>query len=101
MPPKPHPLRSTIAKLLREGLLHREISERLDVGEPLVGKVARLERLTRGRGGQGPRAGSHRTDILTLAAEQVAPGEIALNLGCSRRLVEIYLLEQRRDQDTN
>ena len=95
MPPQPHPQRAAIAQLLREGLTHPEIAARLNVGVPLVGKVARVEKLTRG---QGRRPGGKREAVLTLAAEGVAPGEIALNLECSKRLVDTYLLEERRGQ---
>lgn len=92
MPPKPHPKRSEIADLLREGLVHSEIASCLDVGESLVAKVARLEGLTRK---QGRRPGGHRESIFMLIEENLAPGEIALTVGCSKRLVEMYLLEQR------
>ena len=92
MPPRPHSQRPEIVRLLREGMTHLAISARLRVGEPLVAKVARVEGLTRG---QRRRPVGHRELILVLAAEKVVPGEIALAVGCSKRLVQMYLLEQR------
>lgn len=92
MPPKPHPKRAAIARLLRKGLTHPEIAARLDVSVPLVGKVARVNNLTRK---QGRRPGGRREAVLALASKGVAPGKIALALKCSRRLVDTYLLEQR------
>lgn len=99
MPPKPHPRRSEIVYLLRlrKDLTHREIAESLDVGKSLVAKVAREGGLIRG---QGRRAGGYREAILTLAAEKVGKGEIALTVGCTKRLVEMYLLEQQRKNVT-
>lgn len=93
MPPQPHSSRAVITKLLQEDLTHLEISARLHVSVSLIGKVARIAGLTRK---QGRRRGGTREDVLTLAAEGVIPNEIALNLACSKRLVDTYLLEERR-----
>lgn len=98
MPPKPHPQRAAIAQLLRKGLTHPEIAARLGVGIPLVGKVARVEHLTRE---QGRRPGGKRDAVLALAVKGVAPDKIALTLECSRRLVDTYLLEERRNKERN
>ena len=96
MPPQPHPKRAAIAQLLREGLTHLEIAARLDVSVPLVGKVARVEKLTRS---QGRRPGGKREAVLALATRGVASDKIALTLECSKRLVDTYLLEERRNKE--
>lgn len=96
MPPPPNPKRPEMVRLLREGLAHKEIAERLGVSEPLVAKVARQEGIVRG---QGRRKGWRREAVLALAAEGLATEQIALELECSVRLVSHYLLEKRRTDE--
>lgn len=103
MPPVPHPKRPEIAALLREGALdHQQIADRLGVTCPLVAKVAREERILRGR---GRHRGEVRDLVLALDGEGLDSEEIALALavhkevtgegrGVSRRLVQHYLAER-------